>query len=218
MNWCFIHKLTSIQWLTIPTKQAVGLSCTAYIPHPLLRSCITGLCVCGMSAHLAVISICRDNSTKQTHSLPFPTDSSKGILRETGFWVNNDVWRPVAELFYPQLFFFPYPLKSLDTQLANAHGNSGFCYYYKLLLSNRSGFTWCPQNSASTSLGIPRRREFSTPWHFAIFKAGSGMFVELPLQKEIVTSKHSSKEIADAVLRFLPSMPSSRAKSLLPFL
>jgi hypothetical protein len=67
-------------------------------------------------------------------------------------------------------------------------------------------------------LGIPRRREFSTPWHFAIFKAGSGMFVELPLQKEIVTSKHSSKEIADAVLRFLPSMPSSRAKSLLPFL
>lgn len=123
----------------------------------------------------------------------------------------------MAELFYPQLFFFPYPLKSLDTQLADVRGNSGFCCcYYKLLLSNRSGLPSCPQNSAPTSLGIPRHREFSMPWHFAIFKAGSGMFVKLPLQKEIVTSKHSSKETVDAILRFLLLMPSSRAKSPLP--
>lgn len=45
-----------------------------------------------MSAHLAVVSVCRDNGMKETHSLPFPThtDSSKDISRETGFGVYND--------------------------------------------------------------------------------------------------------------------------------
>lgn len=43
------------------------------------------------------------------------------------------------------------------------------------------------------------------------------MFVELPLQEEIVASKHTLKETEmDSMFEFLPLMPSSRAKSLLP--
>lgn len=89
----------------------------------------------------------------------------------------------------------------------------------KLLLSNHSEFMLGPQNLASTSLGIPQHTELSMPRYFAIFKSGNGMFVELPLQEEMVTSKHSSKETEiDTIVKFLPLMPSNRAKSLLPLL
>ena len=50
-----------------------------------------------------------------------------------------------------------------------------------------------------------------------ISKAGNGIFVELPLQEEMMTFKLSSKEKeVYAVIRFPRSILSSRAKNLLP--